>query len=63
MIKKYLMLGQGDFMNSLMEMLQDELNQSSSRIFKHSLLSVLETAKAITSSQFQKPEFLDRVTV
>lgn len=63
MVKKYLMLGQGDFMNTLMELLQDELSQSSSRIFKHSLLSILETAKSTSCAQFQDPALVSLVSV
>lgn len=45
MIKSYLLLGQGDFMNNLMENLQSELGNKASEMFKYTLLSILDTAK------------------
>ena len=63
MIKNYLLLGQGDFMNTLMENLQTELSQTASKIFKHNIALIIESTKTSTSAQNQDKEFLDRVGV
>jgi gamma-tubulin complex component 3 len=43
-IRKYLLMGQGDFMQYLMDLLANELGEPASKIYRHSLMSSLETA-------------------
>jgi gamma-tubulin complex component 3 len=43
-IRKYLLMGQGDFMQYLMDLLADELSNHASQIYRHTLLGYLETA-------------------
>jgi hypothetical protein len=50
-------------MNNLMENLQTELSHPASKLFKYTLLSILDTAKQTTSAQNHKPEYLERVGV
>lgn len=63
MIKSFLLLGKGDFINSLLEAMQQLLDLSASKIFRHNLLSVLDATKAIGSVQGYKPEYMDRVGI
>ena len=43
-IRKYLLMGQGDFMQCLMDMLSPELSQNASNIYKHTLEGQLQIA-------------------
>ena len=58
-IKKFLLLGQGDFHHSLMGQLIPLLNESAKKVKKHSLRSILENS--IRNSNFfnEDPEFLN----
>jgi gamma-tubulin complex component 3 len=63
MIKAFLLLGQGDFINYLIEILQTELYNPATSIFKHNLLSILETAIKSTTANYKHPDFINRLTV
>eukprot|EP00948_MAST-09A_sp_MAST-9A-sp1_P003801 g3801.t1 len=43
-LKRYLLLGQGDFIQTLMEELYEELDKPANQIFRHNLLGHLESA-------------------
>ena len=43
-IRKYLLLGQGDFHHSLMETLTDELSKKAVETYRHNLVALVETA-------------------
>ena len=43
-LKKYLLMGQGDLMQYLMDLLTDELDKPAKTIYKHSLRQYLDTA-------------------
>ncbi|CAD8114951.1 unnamed protein product [Paramecium primaurelia] len=43
-IKRFLLLGQGEFIHTLMELLQTELNKPAQQCYRHTLLSILESA-------------------
>ena len=62
-IRKYLLMGQGDFMQYLLNILVPELDQSASHIYKHTLLGQLETAVRSSNAQYHDPEFLNRLDV
>lgn len=56
-------MGQGDFMQYLLNILVPELDQSASHIYKHTLLGQLETAVRSSNAQYHDPEFLNRLDV
>jgi gamma-tubulin complex component 3 len=62
-IKKYLLLGQGDFAQALMEQLSRELSQPSITLFRHNLMPVLEGAMRVSNAQYDTREILDRVDI
>jgi gamma-tubulin complex component 3 len=62
-IKKYLLLGQGDFVQCLMDHVSSELSKPAYSIFKHYLVGTLETAIRASNAQFHNPEFLQRLDV
>lgn len=43
-IRKYLLMGQGDLMEYLMDLLAEELQQTASQLHKHTLRAYLDTA-------------------
>ena len=43
-IRKYLLMGQGDFMQYLMDLLAEELGEPATKIYRHTLMGYLETA-------------------
>ena len=57
-LKKYLLMGQGDLMEYLMDLLADELDKPASKTFKHTLRQYLDTAIRSSNAQFHPQEFV-----
>ena len=51
-------MGQGDFLQYLMDLLADELNNKAANIFRHTLLGYLETAIRSSNAVYHESEFL-----
>jgi len=62
-IKKFLLFGQGDFIQNLMDSLVNELSKSASTIYKHDLVGVLEGAIRASNAKFVDPELQARIDV
>ncbi|EFC50155.1 predicted protein, partial [Naegleria gruberi] len=62
-IKQYLLLGQGDFIQHLIELLNNDLKKPSNAIFKHDLLGLLESAIRGSNAQFDEQDVLNRLDV
>ena len=62
-MRKYLLLGQGDIIRYLLELLEEELGQPASTLYPHNLAGILETAIRATNTQYEDPEILDRLDV
>ncbi|KAF9896463.1 Gamma-tubulin complex component 3, partial [Lobosporangium transversale] len=62
-IKRYILLGQGDFIQHLMESLGSNLSQPANTLFRHNLTGTLETAVRGSNAQFDDPDVLRRLDV
>uniref|UniRef100_A0A4W3IZB7 Tubulin gamma complex component 3 n=1 Tax=Callorhinchus milii TaxID=7868 RepID=A0A4W3IZB7_CALMI len=62
-VRRYLLLGQGDFVRHLMDLLKPELARSASTLYQHNLTGILETAVRATNAQYDSPEILKRLDV
>ncbi|KAK8721079.1 hypothetical protein OTU49_012942 [Cherax quadricarinatus] len=62
-LRRYLLLGQGDFINYLMQILNVELCKPASNLYPHNLSSLLETAVAASNAQYEEPDILQRLDV
>lgn len=62
-IRKYLLMGQGDFMQCLMDSLAVELSNPAVHIHRHSLQAQLETAVRMSNAQYHDPEFQQRLDI
>ena len=62
-INKYLLLSQGDMIQSLMESLYEELDKPANLIFKHNLQSNLESAIRASNAQYNDPECLKKLNI
>ena len=51
-IRKYLLMGQGDLMEYLIDLLADELQKQASEIYKHTMRAYLDTAIRSSNAQF-----------
>lgn len=60
-LRQYLLLGQGDFIRHLMDLLKSELDKPSSECRFHNILSVLECAMRSTNAQFDEPDVTNRL--
>nr|BAA94097.1 Alp6 [Schizosaccharomyces pombe] len=56
-IKKYLLLGQGDFVDLLMESLGNSLDQPANTLFRHNLTASLESAIRSSNASYE-PEYV-----
>jgi len=62
-IRRYLLLGQGDFIRHLMDVLHEDLARPASSLFLHNLTSILETAVRATNAQYDSQDMLARLDV
>eukprot|EP00252_Welwitschia_mirabilis_P025567 TRINITY_DN8041_c0_g1_i1.p1 TRINITY_DN8041_c0_g1~~TRINITY_DN8041_c0_g1_i1.p1 ORF type:complete len:873 (+),score=147.91 TRINITY_DN8041_c0_g1_i1:193-2811(+) len=62
-IKRYLLLGQGDFIQYLMDIVGPELSQPANTISSFKLAGSLETAIRASNAQYDKAEILDSLRV
>lgn len=60
-LRQYLLLGQGDFIRHLMDLLGTELDKPASECRFHNILSVLECAMRSTNAQFDEPDVTSRL--
>ncbi|XP_064936089.1 gamma-tubulin complex component 3-like [Musa acuminata AAA Group] len=62
-IKRYLLLGQGDFVQYLMDVVGPELSEPANTISSFQLAGLLETAIRASNSQYDDRDILDRLKV
>ncbi|XP_028787749.1 gamma-tubulin complex component 3-like [Neltuma alba] len=62
-IKRYLLLGQGDFVQYLMDIVGPELSEPANTISSFKLAGLLETAIRASNAQYDDPDILDRLRV
>ncbi|CAL1372363.1 unnamed protein product [Linum trigynum] len=62
-IKRYLLLGQGDFVQYLMDSIGEELSEPASTISSFKLAGFLESAIRSSNAQYDDRDILDRVRV
>ncbi|ORZ02633.1 Spc98 family-domain-containing protein [Syncephalastrum racemosum] len=62
-LKRYLLLGQGDFIQYLMDTLGPGLSRPANTLLRHNLTGVLETAVRASNAQYDDPEILNRLDV
>ncbi|KAF2073045.1 hypothetical protein CYY_005628 [Polysphondylium violaceum] len=62
-LKKYLLLGQGDFIQYLMDLVAEDLLQPVQKVMRHKLVGWMETAIRNSNVQFDKPEFVNRLDI
>lgn len=62
-LRRFLLLGQGDFVESLLDMAQEDLSRNASDVYRHQLQGVLDMAVRQTNAQFCSPDVLARLGV
>lgn len=62
-IKRYLLLGQGEFIHTLMQVLQNELSKAAVSVYRHNLIGLLEGAIRASNVQYFSQEILSRLDV
>lgn len=62
-LKSYLLLGQGDFIEILIEKLSSELSKERRQIYLHNLSSILESSIRSSNAQYAKTEITNRLQV
>lgn len=62
-LKKFMLLGQGDFITCLMDNVGPELKKKSSQLFRHNLISLLETSVRSSNAQYEPAYIVDRISV
>lgn len=62
-LRRYLLLGQGDFIRHLLELLAPELNKSAGEIYGHTLSAILESAIRVTNAQYEDEDTLKRLNI
>ncbi|EGC38619.1 hypothetical protein DICPUDRAFT_148636 [Dictyostelium purpureum] len=62
-LKKYLLLGQGDFIQYLMDLVGEDLSKPVNQISRHKLADWMETAIRNSNAQFEESEFIGRLDI
>lgn len=62
-LKKFMLLGQGDFVTCLMDALGPELQKPATKLYRHNLNGILEGALRASNAQFEGSHVLNRITV
>ena len=62
-MRRYLLLGQGDFIRMLMELLYDDLERDGKHILKHNLMTLMGDAVRATNARFDESYILDRLDI
>ena len=62
-MRRYLLLGQGDFIRHLMDLLEEDLAKPAQTLFLHNLTGILETAIRATNAQYDDADILKRLDV
>ncbi|XP_064615668.1 gamma-tubulin complex component 3 homolog [Liolophura sinensis] len=62
-MRRYLLLGQGDFIRHLMDLLEEDLAKPAGNLYLHNLTGILETAIRATNAQFDDTDILKRLDV
>jgi gamma-tubulin complex component 3 len=62
-LKKFLLLGQGDFVAALLDAVGPELSKPAGSVFRHNLIGVLDTALRGTNAQYMDKDILQRVGI
>ena len=60
-LKRYLLLGQGDFIAHLMDVLAPELSKPGSALHRHNLVGVLDAALRSSNAQFEDHDILEQL--
>ncbi|CAF2989260.1 unnamed protein product [Rotaria socialis] len=60
-IKRYLLLGQGDFIKYLMDLMENELNKPANQVFYHNLQSLMDAAIRVTNAQYESEDIIRRL--
>ncbi|KAF5277736.1 hypothetical protein FQR65_LT03716 [Abscondita terminalis] len=62
-LRGYLLLGQGDFIRHLLELLAPELSKPAQYLYAHTLSAILESAIRVTNAQYEDEDILKRLMV
>ncbi|XP_037090539.1 gamma-tubulin complex component 3-like, partial [Pollicipes pollicipes] len=62
-IRRYLLLGQGDFIRHLLELIEPELCKPATTLYPHNLNGILESAIRATNAQWEAADVLKRLDV
>jgi gamma-tubulin complex component 3 len=62
-LRRFLLLGQGDFVESLMDNAEAELYKEAKEVYKHQLMGVVDMAVRQSNAQFCPPDVLARLGV
>jgi len=62
-MRRYLLLGQGDFIRHLMDLLEEDLAKPAQTLFLHNLTGILESAVRATNAQYDDADILKRLDV
>lgn len=62
-LKRFMLLGQGDFVLCLMDSIGPELKKRAGQLFRHNLTAILEGALRQSNAQYDPQYILDRVSI
>ncbi|TDG40745.1 hypothetical protein AWZ03_012833 [Drosophila navojoa] len=62
-MRRYLLLGQGDFVSIFIENMKDELEKIGTEIYSHDLSAMLDAALRCTNAQYDDPDILNHLDV
>ena len=61
-VKRFLLMGQGEFIHNLMETLSGQLDQPTHQIYKHNLVDSIRSAITSSNTQYLEADIINRVS-
>ncbi|XP_039269146.2 gamma-tubulin complex component 3 homolog [Styela clava] len=62
-MRKFLLLGQGDFVRHLLDLLHDDLARPAGQLYRHNLNGLVEAAVRATNAQFEDQDVQSRLNI
>ena len=62
-LKRYLLVGAGDFILHLMDLLQVELQRPADKVFAHHLMGFIHQATQASNAHYDDEDITNRITV
>merc|ERR1740117_2600529 len=62
-LRRFMLLGQGDFIECLMDLAEGELDKDAKELYRHNMIGTVDMAVRMSNAQYCPPDTLQRLDV